>query len=49
VENTACSAQGFKAMARLFDWAGMFKTNRFGNLEHIESGEENYKKYEIQH
>lgn len=88
VENTACSAQGFKIMAHLFDWAGaedrkgkkvcsacgptkyndgrltefgvwhgqfkrtflpigMFKTNNQGNLTHIESGDTDYKKYEI--
>ena len=26
---------------------GMFKTNRVGNLEHIETGEEDYREYEI--
>ena len=26
---------------------GMFKTNKVGNLEHIETGEENYLNYEI--
>ena len=34
---------------RVFLPLGMFKTNGVGNLEHIETGEENYKKYEIQH
>ncbi len=33
---------------RTFLPLGMFKTNGVGNLEHIETGEENYKKYEIQ-
>jgi len=26
---------------------GMFKTNREGNLEHIENGDTDYKKYEV--
>ena len=26
---------------------GMFKTNRVGNLEHIETGDEDYRKYAI--
>ena len=26
---------------------GMFKTNKVGNLEHIETGSENYAEYEI--
>ena len=26
---------------------GMFRTNKVGNLEHIETGEEDYRKYEI--
>ena len=26
---------------------GMFKTNSVGNLEHIETGEDDYRKYEI--
>lgn len=26
---------------------GMFKTNKVGNLEHIETGETDYRKYEI--
>jgi len=88
VENTACSAQGFKVLHDCFDWAGieqlehklicsacgptkyrdgkptkfgkwhgvfdrtflplgMFKTNREGNLEHIETGEGSYKQYAI--
>ena len=32
---------------RIFLPKGMFKTNRVGNLEHIETGDENYHKYEI--
>lgn len=27
---------------------GQFQTNRFGNLEHIESGSEDYRQYAIQ-
>lgn len=34
--------------ARVFLPMGMFKTNRVGNLEHIETGEEDYRKYAIQ-
>lgn len=34
---------------RVFLPLGMFKTNRVGNLEHIETGEEDYRKHEIQH
>jgi hypothetical protein len=33
---------------RTFLPIGMFKTNGVGNLEHKETGETNYKKYEIQ-
>ncbi len=32
---------------RTFLPLGMFKTNRVGNLEHIETGEEDYLKYKI--
>ena len=87
-ENTACSAQGFKMMNRLFNWEGiedregklicsacgptqyrdgkatefgewhnrfprtflpmgMFKKNSVGNLEHIETGDEDFRKYAI--
>lgn len=89
VENTALSAQGFKLLAKSFDWSyaperkgmllcsacgpcvykdgtkardygewhnrftrvylpkGMFKTNERGNLEHIETGSEDYQAYQI--
>lgn len=33
---------------RTFLPLGMFKTNSVGNLEHIETGDEKYGKYEIQ-
>lgn len=33
--------------SRKFLPMGMFKTNRVGNLEHIETGEEDYNKYVI--
>jgi len=36
-----------KAFKQLFLPMGMFKTNKVGNLEHIETGEDNYRKYEI--
>lgn len=32
---------------RVFLPKGMFKTNRVGNLEHIETGEEDFRKYEL--
>lgn len=32
---------------RTFLPKGMFKTNSVGNLEHIETGEEDFRKYEI--
>jgi len=32
---------------RIFLPKGKFKTNRVGNLEHIETGEEDYRKYSI--
>jgi len=35
------------AFKRRFLPKGMFKTNKVGNLEHIETGEEDYRKYEI--
>lgn len=35
------------AFKRRFLPKGMFKTNKAGNLEHVETGEENYRKYEI--
>ena len=33
---------------RTFLPLGKFKTNRVGNLEHIETGDDDYRKYEIQ-
>jgi hypothetical protein len=36
------------AFARVFLPMGMFKTNRSGNLEHIESGSENYRDYVLE-
>jgi len=32
---------------RVFLPMGMFKTNRLGNLEHIESGSEDFRSYEL--
>ncbi|MCK4793046.1 MAG: hypothetical protein KAV87_55465 [Desulfobacteraceae bacterium] len=32
---------------RVFLPKGMFKTNRVGNLEHIETGSEDFRQYEI--
>jgi hypothetical protein len=45
---TRCGGQWHGRFTRVFLPKGMFKTNRRGNLEHVETGSENYRAYVIE-